>query len=322
MNCKKNSVVRRSAGADPVIIFPANNKVGIYVLNADVVPPLELDTGWYGLTCMPEDFPDETTLDMLESAFPEANGRNLLRLEDHIRHESVTLVCECDRDDAEKIISELQPLKANLSVKTMKVCRKKNRNPNMLPDLNGGQWKVCMKCPYFSLEDRTGRCSKRWVCKWAAAPVHEWNIDVTPGCFHSQCQLLERHFRFEAAMLCYTDRFKDDVLKEDDPEYFFSERERLLHRDLAAAAQESNFSRIKRRCSELGKSFAEFAAGHDIFSKMLNFWKVNRRLVENVRLILSEGIAIPPEWRADLLTLSGEDDLVRELHQLLGQFEQ
>ena len=95
-----------------------------------------------------------------------------------------------------------------------------------------------------------------------------------------------------------------------------------LHRDLAAAAQESNFSRIKRRCSELGKSFAEFAAEHDIFSKMLNFWKVNRRLVENVRLILSEGIAIPPEWRAELLTLSGEDDLVRELHQLLGQFEQ
>ena len=102
MNCKKNSVVRRSAGADPVIIFPANNKVGIYVLNADVVPPLELYTGWYGLTCMPEDFPDETTLDMLESAFPEANGRNLLRLEDHIRHEFVTLVCEFDRDDAGK----------------------------------------------------------------------------------------------------------------------------------------------------------------------------------------------------------------------------
>ena len=102
MNCKKNPVVRRSVGADPVIIFPANNKVGIYVLNADVVPPLKLYTGWYGLTCMPEDFPDETTIDMLESAFPEANGRNLLRLEDHIRHEFVTLVCECDRDDAGK----------------------------------------------------------------------------------------------------------------------------------------------------------------------------------------------------------------------------
>ena len=322
MNCKKNSVVRRSRGADPVVIYPAKKPVGIYVFNSKFVSPLKLYTGWPGLTCMPDDFPDETILDMLENAFPEANGSNLLRLEDHIRHSPVTLICECTKNGAEKIISKLQPLKENLSVKTDKICRKKKKNPNLLPALNGGQWKVCITCPYFSLNDRIGRCTKRWVCKFGASKPREWNVFETPVCFHSQCALIERHFRFESAFLCYTERYKNEVLKEPNPSYFFAERERLLRRDLAAATEKSNFSRISQRCAELEISFAEFAAKYDVFTKMLNFWEVNSRLVENVRLLLKEGIAIPSEWQATLLNLSGEADDVSELHQLLGQFKQ
>ena len=320
VNCKKNSVVRRSIGADPVIVYAAKEPVGIYVFNQNVVPPpLELYTGWPGLTCMPEDFPDEIILNMLVNAFPEANGSNLLRLEDHIRHEPVTLICKCDKLKAGEILSRLQPVKEGLRIEKARIYR--NHNATILPALNGGQWNVCMKCPYFSLEGRVGRCTKRWTCKWGVSPAEKkWDVDKKAVYFHSQCHLIERHFRFEAAFLCYTERFKSDVQKEQNPEYFFAERERLLRRDLAAAACASNFGRIRRRCSELGITFAEFAAQYDVFTQMLNFWQINRRLVENVRLLQEEGLVIPEEWRATLLALSGENESIRqELHQLLSE---
>ena len=316
MNCKKNSVVRRSAGADPVIVYTAKDQVGIYVFNKNVIPPLKLYTGWPGLTCMPEDFPDEMILAMLENAFPEVHGSDLLRLEDHIRHEPVTLICKCGKADADEIITKLQPLKNDLRIGKDPVCG--NHNAAILPALNGRQWKVCAECTHFSLENRIGRCSKRWVCKWGCSNPREWDVDEKHVYCHSQCALIERHFRFEAVLLCYTERFKDDVLNEDDPEYFFTERERLLRRDLIAAAQDSDLKRIRRRCGELNMTFAEIAAEYDIFSQMLNFWQINRRLVENVRLLLEEGITIPEKWRTELLKLNGEDENIRqELHQLL-----
>ena len=316
MNCKKNSVVRRSIGADPVIVCTAKDPVGIYVFNENVVPPLKLYTDWPGLTCMPEDFPDEMILAMLENAFPEVHGSDLLRLEDHIRHEPVTLICSCGKQDADKIIAKLQPLKNDLRIDKGRIDG--NHNAAILPALNGGQWKVCMKCPSFSLENRIGRCSKRWVCKWGCSKPREWDVDKKSVCYHSQCTLIERHFRFEAAFLCWTERFKSEVLKEEYSGYFLAERERLLRRDLAAAAHAGNYGRIRRRCRELGKTFAAFAAEYDVFSQMLNFWQINRRLVENVRLLLDEGITIPEKWRTELLKLDGEDENIRqELHHLL-----
>lgn len=315
MNCKKDSVVRRNSGADPVVVYQSENPTGICVFNKHVVPPLDLYTGWPGLTCMPDDSPDETTLDMLKNAFPEANGADLLRLEDHIRHEPATLICVCAKEDADEILKRLQPVKENISFETAQKYR--NYNSALLPALNGGQWKICTECKYFSLKNRQAKCSNRWHCKWGAANPREWDVDKTHVYCHSQCTLIERHFRFENLLLSYVERFREDVLNEENPEYFFAERKRLLHRDLAAAVQKSNFGRIQKRCAQLNLTFAEFAEKHDIFPQMLNNWQVNNRLIETVRFLRNEGISVPEDWCGQLLKLTGEKKLCQELHQLL-----
>ena len=53
---------------------------------------------------------------------------------------------------------------------------------------------------------------------------------------------------------------------------------------------------------------------------MLNFWCVNRRLLNNVKILLEEGIDIPAAWRKELLRLPDADDAAGsrvELRQLL-----
>ena len=294
-----------------------NKMVGVYVYNDNSIPSLHLYDGWPGVPCLPEDFTDKKTLDMLQKAFPGTRGNDMLRLEDHIRHNPDTLLYACFKEDLPGILEKIRLPSANLHIKTGRICR--NPNPNLLPPLNGGQWQICVECVYFSKSGHTGRCSKRWVCKWGASNPRKWNILKESVCFHSQCFLIARQFRFESAFLCWTERFKDEVLAEDDPEFFFSERERLLRRDLAAATEYGNIARIRKRCDDLKESFVEFAAKYDVFSRMLNFCEVNSRLVNNVRLLRDEGIVIPEEWRQNLLNLSGEDKDILELHQLLGE---
>lgn len=295
-----------------------NKLVGIYICNDKIIPPLRLYTGWPGLTCMPEDFPDEKTLDMLQKAFPGEKGSDLLRLEDHIRHNPDTLLYACFKEELPGILEKIQLPSAHLHIKTGRVCR--TPNPDLLPPLNKGQWQICNACTAFSLNGSLGRCSKRWACKWGASTPREWNINESPVVFHSQCLLIEYQFRFEAAFLCWTSRFADEVRREKEAELFFEERKRLLRRDLAAAAEHSDCERVRQRCSELGETLAEFAQECDIFSRMLNFWQINDRLIKNVRLLQEEGIRIPGGWLEKLYQLSGEkEEERRELHKLLNE---
>ena len=315
MNRKKQSVVRRSAGASPVVVYPAKDMVGIYVFNDQFVPPLKLYTGWPGLTCLPDDEPEQATVDMLKKTFPEAKGYDLLRLEDYIRHNPMTLVCKCGRKAAPAIVEKLQELNSNIRVEYTRIYR--NLNKDMLPPLNGAQYNVCMPCSYFSLDGNIAGCSKRWCCKWGASKPVEWDVTNKHIPYHSQCALIERHFRFETAFLYWTEKFPEEVANEKNFEFFSAVRNYLLRRDLRAAAEHGELSRILRRCSDLGESFAEFASKEDVLKRMLSFWQVNRKLLENVRLLLKEGISITPEWRDELLQLSGEKELVAELRQLL-----
>ena len=292
-----------------------NKMAGIYIYNDNSIPPQRLYGGWPGLTCMPEDFPDEKLLDMLQNVFTEEKGGDLLRLEDHIRHNPDTLLCACSKEELPEILEKIQLPSSNLHIKTGRVCRKPN--PDLLPPLNGGQWQICEGCVYFSQTGAMGRCSKRWTCKWGASKPRVWNIIKTPVYFHSQCFLIARQFRFEAAFLSWTERFEDEVHSENNSEFFFDERKRLLLRDLAAAVEDSHFKRVRKRCAELGMSFAEFADRRDIFSRMLNFWEVNHKLIDNVRFLQEEGIPIPTPWLQTLFELSGKAKDIQELHSML-----
>lgn len=297
--------------------FNTSNKVGIYVHNKNVIPPLELCTGWPGLTEMPEDFPDEKIIDTLKNVFPDVKGCDLIRLEDHIRHNPLTLLCSCKREEALAIQEKLVFTNSNLEVQRARVYR--NHNPGLLPPLNSGQWQVCTGCTSFSQTGSTGRCSKRWTCKWGASKPREWDVFQTPVYFHSQCLLIERQFRFEAAFLAWTKKFADEVQQEKDPAAFFAERKRLLQRDLAAAAQHSALERIRQRCQELNMTFAEFAGKSNVIKSMLSFWKVNRKLVENVRFLHSEGITLAPQQIDELRQLSGAEEDLKELHAIITQ---
>jgi hypothetical protein len=290
--------------------------VGVYLFNDQVVPPLKLDSSWPGLTCLPSDEPELSVVDMLAKAFPEAQGGDLLRLEDHIRHNTVTLVCKCGKQEAPAVAERLQlPSGKHLRVERAKIGR--SLNPDLLPPLNGRQYNVCMPCAHFSLEGNMARCSNRWHCKWGAARAREWDVTEKHVLYHSQCTLIERHFRFETAFLCWMEKFADEVAAEADSTFFFALREHLLRRDLRAAAEHGDLPRIRKRCADLKENFAEIAAREDVLKRMLSFWEVNSRLVENVRLLREEGIPITEEWRNALLKLSGETALVAELRHLL-----
>ena len=297
--------------------FNIKNKVGIYVFNKNVIPPLKLYTGWPGLTAMPEDFPDEKNIGTLRNAFPDTEGSDLIRLEDHIRHNPVTLLCSCRREEAPAIQEKLMFADSGLEVKRAGIHR--NHNSGLLPPLNGGQWQVCAECTSFSQTGSIGRCSKRWVCKWGASKPREWDVLHDPVCFHSQCLWIERQFRFEAAFLAWTKNFVDEVQKEKDPAAVFAEQKRLLHRDLAAAAEHGKLERVRKRCQELEMTFAEFAEKSGIVNSMLSFWKVNRKLIENVRFLHSEGIVLASQQLDELLRLSGEEEDLKELHAIIAQ---
>ncbi len=291
----------------------------IYAFNDAAAAEPHIDTAYPRRQPLPEDFPDEAVLTMLERAFPEKNGDELLRLEDLIRHNSAVQLCSCTEKESAEMLRKFQPVPENLRLEAVKSCL--NPEPEPLPSLCGGQWRICEGCPHFSLKDRTGRCEKRWCCRWGASNPHEWNVDRDPMWYHPQCVRIVRHFRFEAAFICYTERFRDEVLAGKDSGHLLAEREHLLCRDLMAAAEKGDALRIGKRCTELGESFAEFASRHDIFNRMLNFWEVNQKLIDRVRLLQDEGIAIPEKWRSELLRLSGPSGLCAELHRLLKKTE-
>ena len=71
------------------------------------------------------------------------------------------------------------------------------------------------------------------------------------------------------------------------------------------------------RCADLNASFADMASEYDIWSGMLSYWEVNAHLVNRVRLLQDENVAIPEERRQKLLHLSGEEKDRLDLHQLL-----
>jgi hypothetical protein len=302
-------------------------QVWIYAYNESPTAPPEIDAGYPRKPPLPEDEPDEPTLAVLESAFPGMAVDELLRLEDHIRHNERTRLCACRKDEVSGLLAKLQIVPAHLRVAAERMGKKAaDGGSDMLPSVHDGQWRVCVGCPHFTLRERVARCGKRWCCKWGASTPHEWDVDRDPMWYHPQCPRIARHFRFEALLLYYTGNaeFEDEILAHGDAERLASERERLLRRDVAAAAEAGDFVRIRKRCAELGESFADFAAKYDILGRMLKFWCVSRRLVDNVKLLREEGIPIPEAWRDELFALPADDEdraARKELHRLLENLE-
>ncbi len=308
-NPEKKTVRRRSAG--------------IFVYNDRPVAPPEIYPGYPRKPPLPADEPDEATLAMLDAAFPEMAAAELLRLEDYIRHNVRTRLCACGKDEVPELLAKFQVVPAHLRIAAESKGKKRaDGAPDLLPSVHDGQWQICLGCPHFTLTGRVGRCGKRWCCKWGASTPREWNVDRDHMAYHPQCPRIARHFRFETMLLYYTghEEFEDDISAHGDADRLAAERERLLRRDLAAAAEAGDFVRIRKRCAELGESFADFAAKHDILGRMLNFWCAGRRLVDNVKLLREEGIAIPETWRDELLKLPADDEdraARKELHRLL-----
>jgi len=293
-------------------------KVYIYAQNDSPVVLPRPNTAWPGLLPIPEDVPNEATVSMFEAVFPWLTGDELVRLEDHIRHNPRTRLCTCSEAEAPEILGKLRLCPANLRITSE--TGHGQENTDLLPQLHAGQWQICRGCLHFTLQDRLGTCSKRWCCKWAASKPRTWNVDREPVCYHSQCPETARQCRFETALLFYTERFKDKISRSEEGKRLMAERQQLLRRDIMAAADAGDARRIRKRCTELGNSFKEFASRQDIFSRMLNYWCVNRRLLANVRILLEEGIAIPAPWHKELLRLPDADDAPgagEELRQLL-----
>ena len=293
----------------------SRNPVYIYAINNAVTSSPDIYTTAPWLQPLPADTPDKRTLDMLESVFA-MDGEELFRVEDHIRHNEKTLLFMCGKEEADEILRNLQQLPEHLRIEIGKSCR--NPNPDRLPPLYEGQWRICEGCSHFTRTGRLGRCDKRWCCKWGASKPREWDLDRAPVGYHSQCPRIARHFRFETAFLLYTERFEDEANDRAGRNRVSAERKRLLRRDLAAAAEYGDFPRIRQRSAELGKTFAEFASEQDVLTSMLNYWEVKPRLIDNVRILNEEGIPIPPKWRKKLLELSGEESLCAELRRLLA----
>ena len=290
--------------------------VGIYAVNAAPVEPPEIETAYPRRQPLPEDFADRAVVAMLRNA--GFGGDELVRLEDHIRHHPRTLLGVCGKDEAAERLRAFREVPEKLRIEVGKL--EKEPNPDLLPPLRGGQWRLCVGCPHFALNGRTGRCSKRWVCKWGASPPYrEWNVDRDNVPYHPQCARIARHFRFEAALLEYTGNaeFEPEIRAFGDAERLAAERRRLLRRDLAAAAEAGDLARIRKRCAELGESFAEFAARYDVPGRMLNYWRIDRKLLDNVRLLQKEGIPIPETCRDALLNLDGPPAEREELRRLL-----
>ena len=293
-------------------------KVYIYALNDSPAVLPSPDTAWPGAPMLPEDFPNEAAISMLEAAFPTLTGDELIRLEDHIRHNPRTRLCTCFEAEAPEILGKLRQCPANLHITSETGSGQKNTD--LLPPLQAGQWQICRGCLHFTLQDGLGTCSKRWCCKWGTSKPRTWDVSGEPALYHSQCPETVRHFRFETALLFYTEKFKDEISRNEGEKHLLAERQRLLRRDIMAAADAGDAQRIRKRCTELGKSFKEFASGQDVFSRMLNFWCVNRRLLNNVKILLKEKVNIPAAWRKELLRLPDADDAPGsgvELRQLL-----
>lgn len=231
----------------------SRNPVYIYAVNNAVTPPPHINTAFPRLQPLPADTPDERVLDILDSVFA-MDDEELLRVEDHIRHNERTLLFVCGKDESDSILGNLPWIPEYLRIEIGKSC--KNPNPDLLPPLYDGQWRICEGCPHFTRRNHLGRCDKRWCCKWGASKPHEWDLDRDPMVYHSQCPQIARHFRFEAAFLLYTERFEDDVNSRKNCAGLFAERKRLLRRDLMAAAEEGDCRRIRQRCAELGETFA------------------------------------------------------------------
>ena len=302
--------------------------VSIYAYNDSPTAPPEIYQGYPRKPPLPKDEPDEATLTLLGAAFPEMPIDELLRLEDHIRHNVRTQLCACAKDEVPELLGKLQAIPAHLRIAAeRKGKRAADGAPDWLPSVHDGQWRVCVGCPHFTLTGRVGRCGKRWCCKWGASQPREWNVDRDHVAYHPQCPRIARHFRFETMLIYYTghEEFADDIFAHGDAERLAAERERLLRRDVAAAAEAGDFARIRKRCAELGESFADFAAKYDIFGRMLNFWCASRRLVDNVKLLRDESIQIPEVWRDELLKLPADDKdraARKELHRLLENLEE
>lgn len=216
----------------------------IYVFNDSAAAQPDIHTAGPKLP----DLPDEAVLSVLEKTFPGKDGEELVRLEDHIRHAPVTCLCECGEAETPEILRKLQDLPEHLRIEHGRIGRKKNslRNPDLLPPLYGGQWQICAGCAYFTQKEKTGRCGKRRVCKWAASKPREWEVDKSPVPYHSQCAKIARQFRFETAFLCWTERFEAEAAARGDAEKIFAERERIRRQDIAAAAEEVNAAGRKR----------------------------------------------------------------------------
>ena len=293
-------------------------KVYIYAQNDSPVVLPRPNTAWPGLPPIPEDVPNEAAVSMFEAVFPWLTGDELVRLEDHIRHNPRTRLCTCSEAEAPEILGKLRQCPANLHISSE--TGHAQENTDLLPQLHAGQWQTCRGCLHFTLQDRLGTCSKRWCCKWGGSQTRTWNVDSEPVCYHSQCPETARHFRFETALLFYTERFKDEISRSDEGKRLLTERQRLLRRDIMAAAEFGDVQRIRKRCTELGQPFKKAVAGRDIFSRMLNYWWINRRLLASVRILLEEGVVIPAAWREKLLQLPEENDAPgagQELRELL-----
>ena len=281
-------------------------KVYIYAQNDSPVVLPRPNTAWPGRLPIPEDVPNEAAVSMFEAVFPWLTGDELVRLEDHIRHNPRTRLCTCSEAEAPEILGKLRLCPANLRITSE--TGHGQENTDLLPQLHAGQWQICRRCLHFTLQDRLGTCSKRWCCKWGGSETRTWDVDSKPVCYHSQCPETARHIRFETALLFYTERFKDKISRSEEGKRLMAERQQLLRRDIMAAADAGDARRIRKRCTELGNSFKEFASRQDIFSRMLNYWCVNRRLLANVRILLEEGIDIPAPWHKELLRLPDADD--------------
>lgn len=298
--------------------------VSIYAYNDSPTALPEIYQGYPRKPPLPDDEPDASTLAMLESAFSEMPDEELLRLEDHIRHNGCTLLGACAEKEVSECLGKFQDVPAHLRIAVGRGAVRENSD--LLPSVHDGQWQICLGCPHFTLTGRVGRCDKRWCCKWGASKPREWNVDRDHMAYHPQCPRIARHFRFETMLLYYTghEEFEDDISAHGDADRLAAERERLLRRDVAAAAEAGDFVRIRKRCAELGESFADFAGKYDIFGRMLNFWCASRRLVDNVKLLRDEGIPIPETWRDALLALpadNGDPAAREELHRLLENRE-
>ena len=167
----------------------------------------------------------------------------------------------------------------------------------------------CGSSPFPAAEDRPG--DGEWRCASFEDFLHRYEKEGY-------------RMGVSQAMLVGHGSLRECVAGPADRPVTAEELERMKHllrRDLMAAAEKGDALRIGKRCTELGESFAEFASRHDIFNRMLNFWEVNQKLIDRVRLLQDEGIAIPEKWRSELLRLSGPGDLCAELHRLLKKTE-